>query len=174
MTRLTCMVMEGTVEARTTRAGALEHDDDPWLELARTRIGQLVGGRLRLERVLGVGGTAAVYAARHRNGRALAVKLLHPAFAHQPHIRQRFLAEGYAANRVDHPDAVAILDEGEDTEGNVFIVMELLRGCTVLERLLSDGPLPVAAVVSIAQSVLSVLAQAHERGVVHRGVKPSN
>ena len=129
---------------------------------------------MTLERVLGIGGTATVYAARHRNGRALAVKVLHPEYAHHTAIRQRFLAEGYAANKVDHPDAVAILDEGEDADGTVFIVMELLRGRTVLERLVAGGPLPVAAVVSIAHSVLSVLAQAHDRGVVHRDVKPSN
>jgi len=162
------------VEARTTRAGEPGHDDDPWLVLARSRIGQVVGGRLKLERVLGVGGTASVYAARHRNGRALAVKLLHPAFSHQPNIRQRFLAEGYAANKVDHPDAVAILDEGEDDEGNVFIVMELLRGESLLERLRVQGPLPQSEVISIALRVLDVLGQAHERGVVHRDIKPGN
>ena len=168
------MVMDGSVEARTTRANPSEPDPSPWRALAEGRIGQVVGGRLKLERVLGVGGTAAVYAARHRNGRALAVKILHPAFAHQPNIRQRFLAEGYAANKVDHPDAVAILDEGEDAEGNVFIVMELLQGESLLERLKARGPLAKAEVVSIALSVLDVLAQAHDRGVVHRDIKPGN
>ena len=167
------MVVEGTVEARTTRAGEPEHDDE-WLELARARIGNWVGGRLQLERVLGVGGTATVFAARHRNGRALAVKVLHAAFAHRPSIRQRFLAEGYAANKVDHPDAVAVLDEGEDAEGNVFIVMELLRGESLLERLQAHGPLAKGQVVSIALRVLDVLGRAHDRGVVHRDIKPGN
>ena len=168
------MVMKGTVEASPVDSANAPSAVDSWQKLAESRVGQVIGGRMTLERVLGVGGTASVYAARHRNGRALAVKILHPEYAHHSAIRQRFLAEGYAANRVDHPDAVAILDEGEDADGTVFIVMELLRGRTVLERLLSEGPLPVAAVASIAQSVLSVLAHAHERGVVHRDVKPSN
>lgn len=146
----------------------------PWQKIAEARVGQLVGDRLRLERVLGIGGTATVYAARHRNGRALAVKVLHPEFAHNEGIRRRFLAEGYAANKVEHPDAVAILDEGEDAAGNVFLVMELLHGQTLLEQLIEQGRLPVAQVVSAALRVLDVLAQGHERGVVHRDVKPSN
>ena len=167
------MVVEGTVEARPTPdVDALLVD--PWQKLAQARIGQTVGGRLQLERVLGVGGTASVYAARHRNGRALAVKVLHSELAHHPGIRQRFLAEGYAANKVDHPDAVAVLDEGEDAEGNVFIVMELLRGHSLLEHLLEQGPLPKAHVVSVALRVLDVLAKAHDRGVVHRDIKPAN
>ncbi|HKO53973.1 MAG TPA: protein kinase [Polyangiaceae bacterium] len=162
------------MEARTTRATEPEHDAEPWRVLAQARVGQMVGGRLRLERVLGIGGTASVYAARHRNGRALAVKVLHSAFSHHPNIRQRFLAEGYAANKVDHPDAVAILDEGEDSEGNIFIVMELLRGESLLERLRAHGPLPRGEVISIALRVLDVLARAHDRGVVHRDIKPGN
>jgi len=168
------MVMEGTVESRTTRADQPEHDANPWRVLAQSRIGQMVGGRLHLERVLGVGGTASVYAARHRNGRTFAVKILHPVFSHEPNIRQRFLAEGYAANKVDHPDAVAVLDEGEDAEGNVFIVMELLRGKSLLERLRACGPLDRADVISIGLRVLDVLGQAHDRGVVHRDIKPGN
>lgn len=168
------MVMEGTVDARTTPADQPEPDLDPWRALAQGRIGQVVGGRLLLERVLGVGGTASVYAARHRNGRSLAVKVLHSAFSHHPNIRQRFLLEGYAANKVDHPDAVAILDEGEDEQGNVFIVMELLHGQSLLERLNAHGPLAKGEVISIALRVLDVLGQAHDRGVVHRDIKPGN
>jgi hypothetical protein len=168
------MIMEGTVDARPTAPADDSVATGPWREIAEGRVGQMVGDRLRLERVSGVGGTAAVYAARHRNGRALAVKILHPEFAHNGGIRQRFLAEGYAANKVEHSDAVAILDEGEDAAGNVFLVMELLRGQTLLEQLIAEGPLPLARVVSAALRVLDVLAQGHERGVVHRDVKPSN
>ncbi len=168
------MVMKAILEAKPADSSDAPAVADSWQKLAESRVGQVIGGRMTLQRVLGIGGTATVYAARHRNGRALAVKVLHPEYAHHTAIRQRFLAEGYAANKVDHPDAVAILDEGEDADGTVFIVMELLRGRTVLERLLAGGPLPLTAVVSIAQRVLSVLAQAHDRGVVHRDVKPSN
>jgi serine/threonine-protein kinase len=165
--------MKGTVEARPPAA------EQPvaatsWQTIAQSRIGQTVGDRLTLERVLGIGGTATVYAARHRNGRALAVKILHPEFSHHAEIRQRFLAEGYAANKVDHPDAVAVLDDGEGVDGSAFLVMELLRGRSLLTRLEESGPLPPGDVVSMALRVLDVLAHGHERGVVHRDVKPSN
>jgi len=165
--------MEGSVESSPTPDGDAQAVS-PWQQLALSRVGQTVGGRLVLEQVLGVGGTAAVYAARHRNGRAFAVKVLHPEYAHHPPVRQRFLAEGYAANKVDHPDAVAVLDEGEDEAGNVFIVMELLRGHCLLDLLYQRGKLPTEQVIFVALRTLDVLAVAHERGVVHRDIKPGN
>ena len=168
-----CMVMKGTVEARPATP------DEPAevasrQNLADSRLGHTIGGRLTLERVLGIGGTATVYAARHRNGRALAVKILHPEFSYHADIRKRFLAEGYAANKVDHPDVVAILDDGEGEDGSAFLVMELLRGKNLFTRLSEAGPLPSASVVAITLRVLDVLAYAHDRGVVHRDLKPSN
>jgi serine/threonine protein kinase len=162
------------VEARPTPVPDAGQAPSPWQRLADARLGHTVGGRLLLEKVLGVGGTASVYAARHRNGRALAVKVLHPEYAHHPGIRRRFLAEGYAANKVDHPDAVAVLDEGEDGEGNVFIVMELLRGKSLLELLAERGRLAKEQVIVVALRVLDVLAVAHDRGVLHRDIKPGN
>ena len=167
------MVMKGTVEARPPTADQ-PVAPTPWETIAQSRVGQTIGERLTLERVLGIGGTATVYAARHRNGRALAVKILHPEYAHHVEVRQRFLAEGYAANRVDHPDAVAVLDEGEGPDGTAFLVMELLRGRSLQTRLEEVGPLLPGIVVSTALRVLDVLAHGHERGVVHRDVKPSN
>lgn len=169
------MVVEGTVEARPTPAAEEEGlITSTHQRAAEARVGRMVGGRLLLEAVIGVGGTATVYAARHRNGRAFAVKILHPEYAHHPGVRQRFLAEGYAANRVDHPDIVAVLDEGEDETGNVFIVMELLRGKSLLELLLEQGTLPKEQVIFATLRVLDVLAVAHDRGVLHRDIKPGN
>lgn len=168
------MVLEGTVEARPTPGAPEGPITNSHQQSAEARVGRTVGGRLFLESVIGVGGTATVYAARHRNGRAFAVKILHPEFAHYPGVRQRFLAEGYAANRVDHPDIVAVLDEGEDETGTVFIVMELLRGKSLLELLIEHGTLPKEQVISAALRVLDVLAVAHDRGVVHRDIKPGN
>lgn len=138
------------------------------------RIGRVVGGRWRLERVLGRGGTAIVYEAVHRNGHRAALKILHPELALQGPIVRRFLREGYAANRVQHPGAVRVLDDGEDA-GLVYIVLELLRGRSLGERLTTEGrPLPVEDVVRTAIETLDVLAAAHDVGVVHRDVKPSN
>src|SRR4051812_5149019 len=102
------MVMKAIVEAKPVDCADIPAVADSWQTLAQSRVGKVIGGRMTLERVLGIGGTATVYAARHRNGRALAVKVLHPEYAHHAAIRQRFLAEGYAANKVNHPHAVAI------------------------------------------------------------------
>ena len=79
-------------------------------ELAAQRIGQVVGGRWTLERVLGVGGMAAVYAAREAGGGEAALKLLHPEMSVRRDVRERFLREGYVANSIDHPSVGYILD----------------------------------------------------------------
>jgi serine/threonine-protein kinase len=122
---------------------------------------------------------AAVYAARHRNGARAALKVLHPEVARDETVRARFLAEGYAANKVEHPGAVRVLDddtikEGED-KGSAYLVMELLEGESVLDRVKRlGGVLPESDVLAIAEDVLQVLEAAHARGIVHRDLKPDN
>ncbi|MBI2392517.1 MAG: serine/threonine protein kinase [Deltaproteobacteria bacterium] len=144
---------------------------------ARERIGRVLEGKWRLERLLGMGGMAAVYAARHRNGARAAVKLLHPELARHAQLRERFLREGYAANRVEHPGAVAVLDddvvEGGPDDGAAYIVMELLEG-EVLEERAARAPLSERELLQVADSVLDVLAAAHGHGVIHRDLKPDN
>src|SRR6185295_2787582 len=98
------------------------------------RIGQRLGGRWRLDSVLGVGGMAAVYAATHTGGRRAAIKVLHPCLSTDETVRSRFLREGYVANHVGHPGAVAILEEEVAEDGTAFLVMELLEGETLDER----------------------------------------
>jgi len=133
----------------------------------------VVAGRWTLTRLLGIGGMASVYEAHHRNGRKAALKVLHPFVTAQPLARRRFLAEGYAANKVQHRGVVLILDDGEDGD-LLFLVMELLTGRSLAERLAQQGPLPPSEVVRISAAVLDVLAAAHDAAVVHRDIKPSN
>ncbi len=144
-------------------------------ELAERRIGDVVAGKWRLERVLGVGGMAAVYAARHTNNlRQAALKLLHPELAANADIRRRFLREGYFANKIGHPGAVAILDDGVDG-GDIFLVMELLEGESLASRRDQEsGGMGVADTLRIAEQLLDVLAAAHAAGIVHRDLKPDN
>jgi serine/threonine-protein kinase len=141
---------------------------------AELLVGRTLGGRWTLETLLGVGGSASVFAARHRNGRRAAVKVAHAYHVQHTRLRQRFLSEGYVANRLAHPGAVAILDDGEERDGTVFLVMELLTGRSLAQRLESDGPLPEADVIAIGAQVLDVLAAAHDRDILHRDIKPSN
>jgi hypothetical protein len=145
---------------------------------ARARVGKVLDEKYLLERLIGVGGMAAVYAARHRNGSRAAVKLLHPEIARDEEVRGRFLSEGYAANRVEHPGAVRVVDddvvrEGED-KGTAYLVMELLDGESVYARAKRKMTLGEEEVLTIAEGVLDVLASAHDRGIVHRDLKPDN
>src|SRR6185312_435671 len=98
---------------------------------ARARIGMTINNKWRLDALLGVGGMASVYAATHRNGSRAALKILHAEFARDVGIRERFLREGYVANKIDHPGRVAILDDDITEQDEPFLVMELLDGETV-------------------------------------------
>ncbi|MCC6645494.1 MAG: serine/threonine protein kinase [Polyangiaceae bacterium] len=142
--------------------------------MARDRLHTVIDGKWQLEAVLGVGGMAAVYAARHRNGKRVAIKLLHPHLAVVPHVVQRFVREGYAANLVEHPGAVSVLDDGA-IDGVPFLVMELLEGETAdarCDRL--DGHLALGDALAVTDAVLAVLEAGHRRGMVHRDIKPEN
>ncbi len=142
---------------------------------AQRRLGQVLRGKYRLDRVLGVGGMAAVYAATHRNQKHFAVKLLHPELSLREDIRTRFLREGYAANSVRHAGAVNVLDDDVAEDGAAFLVMELLDGLSVEQLAAMKGDrLAVAYVLGIAHQLLDTLAAAHAQGIVHRDIKPAN
>ncbi|MBN2194385.1 MAG: protein kinase [Polyangiaceae bacterium] len=85
-------------------------------------------GKWTLDSLIGMGGMANVYAATHRNGRRVAIKLLNQHFATNQEVCKRFLREGYVANRIGHPGVVGILDDDTAEDGSVFLVMELLHG----------------------------------------------
>ncbi|MBI2389756.1 MAG: serine/threonine protein kinase [Deltaproteobacteria bacterium] len=152
--------------------------DDPRAR-AEARIGATLDEKWRLERLIGLGGMAAVYAGLHRNGARGAVKILHPEYGRVREVRERFLREGYAANKVDHPGAVKVLDDdvvrsGPDA-GAAYLIMELLEGESIEERIHARGlPFPIDEVLAIADDVLDVLAAAHAQGVIHRDLKPEN
>src|SRR5215469_14868598 len=130
---------------------------------AQGRLGTVLRGKYRLDRVLGVGGMAVVYLATHRNQAQFAVKMLHPELSLQESVRSRFLREGYAANSVKHPGAVLVVDDDIAEDGAAFLVMELLDGMGVDQlKEVSGGTLPVRIVLGIAYQLLDVLAAAHE------------
>jgi hypothetical protein len=143
-------------------------------EIARARLGRTLKGKWRLERLIGVGGMAAVYAATHRNGAKVAIKMLHPTVSISETVRARFIREGYLANAVDHPNVVRVLDDDVDeSDGCAFLVMDLVVGATLADRgmarLLEEGEL-----LAVAAQTLTVLVAAHEKGIVHRDLKPDN
>ena len=142
---------------------------------ADPRVGQTLNGKWHVDRLIDVGGMATVYEATHRNGRRAAIKVLHPSSAANAEMRRRFLREGYVANRIGHPGAVAILEDEIAEDGSPFLVMELLEGHSLSARLAHlGGTLPFAETLGIAGQVLEVLDMAHANGVIHRDVKPGN
>jgi serine/threonine-protein kinase len=139
------------------------------------RIGTTLKGKWRLDRVLGVGGTAAVYAATHRTGRQYAVKIIHPQLMIDDSLRDRFFREGYVVNRIGHPGVVAVLDDDLSEDGSIFLVMELLEGENIdAFATRFGGRLPEGDVLHIVERVLDVVAAAHAQGIIHRDLKPEN
>lgn len=144
-------------------------------EFAQKRVGQVLNHKWHIDRLIDVGGMAAVYQATHRNGKRVAIKLLHPFIATLGDARERFLREGYVANQVEHPGVVGILDDDVTADGAPFLVMELLEGESLdawLERV--GEILSVSDVLAVADQVLDVLAAFHERNIIHRDIKPGN
>jgi eukaryotic-like serine/threonine-protein kinase len=144
------------------------------VQAVQSRLGSTIDGKWTLTRVLGIGGMAAVYAATHRNQNRIAIKMLHEAHSRGASMRARFLREGYVANTVEHPGAVRVFDDGI-ADGAAYLVMELLEGETLEDRHVRlGGRLPAAEVLALADQLLDVLAAAHDKGIVHRDIKPDN
>ena len=142
---------------------------------SEARLGLVLGGKWTLDRVLGIGGMATVYAATHRNKKRAAIKMLHPEVSIDASICQRFLREGYVANTVEHPGTVTVLDDDVAEDGAAYLVMELLDGETLeARRERKGGALGPAEVLSLMGHVLDVLAAAHGKGIIHRDLKPEN
>ena len=122
---------------------------------------------------LGTGGMGVVYSAEDlRLGRGVALKFVSDDLAGDPAALQRLRSEARAASALNHPNICTIYDIDED-EGHPFIVMELMKGQSLRERLAS-GPLRVHELVSLGIEVADALESAHEHGIVHRDVKPGN
>lgn len=138
-------------------------------------IGQLIGS-YRIVRPIGEGGMGAVFEAIHGEiGRHAAIKVLHPQYANDAAVAQRFLNEARAVNLIDHAGVVEIYDLGRLTDGTTYIVMEFLRGESLTSRLeRRGGRLSLAEAVHLVRQIASALTAAHEVGIVHRDLKPDN
>ena len=144
-------------------------------KLTKTRGTLLINGRYRLESRLGRGGMGAVYAATDTVlERPVAVKLIRDDVASPLDLGARFRREARAAASFAHPHVVRVYDFGVERSGRPFLVMELLEGSTLRQRLTSGGPMGHAEVLQILRGVCSALAAAHARGLVHRDLKPEN
>jgi eukaryotic-like serine/threonine-protein kinase len=136
--------------------------------------GRPLGGRYRIEAPLATGGMGEVWAARDLLlDRAVAVKVLGAAFAGDGRAAERLRREARAAGRLEHPNIARVLDLGEDG-GLPYLVMELLEGESLAERIERDGAMAPAEAARVVAAVADALEAAHRAGVVHRDVKPGN
>ena len=142
---------------------------------AGDRIGQVLGEKYRLVRLIGEGGMGAVYEALHLVvKRRFAVKLLRPERANSADVVARFRREAEAAGALESEHIVAVTDFGESTDGAPYLVMEYLLGESVGSLLAREGPLPVPRAVSIVLQICRGLEVAHAAEIVHRDLKPDN
>ncbi len=138
-------------------------------------VGRVLAGRYLLEEVIGTGGMGAVYKARdEKTGTLLAIKVLHQLGNAADEFNQRFFDEALIIGQLFHPNIVQVIGFDRDEDGSPFLLMELLRGKDMYDVLQEREKLPLDKTLEIVRQVASALHAAHNLGVAHRDVKPSN
>jgi serine/threonine protein kinase len=138
--------------------------------------GTVLDGKYRLEDKIGTGGFGTIFRATHLElRRPVAVKVFRPRAGNDtPEALERFRLEGVSASRIRHPNAVAVFDSGITSSGIAYLVMELLRGCSLADELRAHRVLPLRRAAGIITQVCSALSEAHAQDIIHRDVKPEN
>jgi eukaryotic-like serine/threonine-protein kinase len=136
-------------------------------------VGELIAGRYELQELVGAGGMSNVFRAYDRLlERTVAIKVLHDQLGADEDYVERFRREARSVAQLAHPNIVTVIDRGEEN-GRQYIVFEYIEGDS-LKQIVADGPLPIPDVLDLALQVAQALAFAHDRGLVHRDVKPQN
>ena len=137
-------------------------------------VGTVLGGRYELRKKIGTGGMADVYLAHcELLDRMVAVKILKEEFSRDKGFVQKFKTEALAAARLSHSNIVNIFDVGQENDIH-YIVMEYIEGQTLQAIISEQAPLSVKKAVDIAQMICQGIHHAHERGIIHRDIKPHN
>lgn len=138
--------------------------------------GTTLDNKYRLEEKIGAGGFGAVYKATHLNiKKEVAIKVFSPSPGNDSvENLERFQQEAISTCRVNHPNAVAVLDSGISSDGIPYLVMEMLQGHTLKVELKNKGRLKLERSAEIVIPICKVLAKAHSSGLIHRDIKPDN
>jgi tRNA A-37 threonylcarbamoyl transferase component Bud32 len=143
-----------------------------------TLVGQIVGGRYHVKRVLGEGGMGIVYEAEQQMGsavRKVALKTLHQHLSRDPSVTARFHRECGTIAGLEHPNTIKVYDFGATADGTLYIAMEFVAGLSlsqVLEK--AGGALPPERALKIMRQIAGSLEEAHQQGIIHRDLKPDN
>jgi serine/threonine protein kinase len=138
-------------------------------------IGRLLDRKYLINALLGSGGYGLVYRATSLNlGLEVAIKLMSFSQLNEPKRAQRFVSEATALAALAHPNIVRVLATNIDPDNHAYMVMELVRGKTLQDIVSSEGPLSEARFKAVFRQVCDALAHAHEKGIVHRDIKPGN
>jgi serine/threonine-protein kinase len=152
--------------------------DAPKTEVAADAfIGQTVGGRFRIVKLLGEGGMGAVYLGEQNVGgtvRKVAIKTLHQHLSNDPKIKQRFERECATVAELQHPNTIQLYDFGTTDDGILYMVMEFVQGESLASILEKKGALEPGRTQHILQQICDALGEAHALGIVHRDLKPDN
>ncbi|KYF89644.1 protein kinase, partial [Sorangium cellulosum] len=137
-------------------------------------VGSLISGRYRVDALIGEGGMGAVYRGEQVHLRKrVAIKVLRPLARRMPELVARFEREAVAGAHIRHPNVVAAIDFGQLDDASFFLILEYVEG-TPLKDVIAEGRLPPARALRIARQLASALSATHEKGIVHRDVKPLN
>jgi eukaryotic-like serine/threonine-protein kinase len=135
----------------------------------------ILDNRYDVGRTLGSGGMGEVFLARDRVlGRDVALKVLRKQYAGDREFAERFKREARSAASLSHPNIVQVYDRGDTEDGSSYIAMEYVPGGTLKEKILAEGPLEAREAAALGAQVAEALGAAHERGMVHRDIKPQN
>jgi len=150
-------------------------EQDPGIASLDPMPGRVIGGNFRIDRLIGAGAMGNVYKALQLSlAKPVAVKILHHHLHKDERLVERFKREAKSASLLNHPNSIQIIDSGEDSDGTLYIAMELLTGRDLAHVIRDEFPMPMVRIGRVMTQVMSALDEAHAQGVIHRDLKPSN
>jgi serine/threonine-protein kinase len=138
-------------------------------------VGHEIAGKYKITSIIGLGGVGSVYKAHHiQTDATVAVKILLKELTKSLEAIKRFYNEARLASNLRHPNTVRVFDFGQTEDGHLYMVMEYLEGKTLTKVMKTESPLKISRIVKISEQILRSLGEAHEKGLIHRDLKPDN